>query len=98
MTINLRAALAAKAITASAALMLATAGFAAALTETAAPVAKTAPRGAIVAFDWRAGKSGSRKTSAVPVSARVSSGLSLGGGSYVCSPAGFGRQSSCFSR
>lgn len=99
MTTVLRAAKAAKAIATSAALLLAFASFASALNETAATAAISAlSRGQIIAFDWRAGKSGTRKASVVPVSASLSSGLSLGGGSYVCSPAGFGRQSRCFAR
>lgn len=98
MTIFLIAAKSAKAIAASAALLLASASFAAALNETTITTAKAPMPGQQIAFDWRAGKSGTRKAAALPVSASISSGLNLGGGSYVCSPAGFGRQSRCFAR
>jgi len=99
MTLFPNAGKSAKAIAASAMLLLASASFAAALSETTAATTAKAPMpGQQFAFDWRAGKSGTRKATPLPVSASISSGLNLGGGSYVCSPAGFGRQSSCFAR
>ncbi|PKP69399.1 MAG: hypothetical protein CVT82_11105 [Alphaproteobacteria bacterium HGW-Alphaproteobacteria-4] len=97
MTTLLRAAKATQKFSLAAATLLASTSFATALTETT--TAKTGrPAGIVISFDWRAGKSGQRAGAAVPVSASISSGLNLGGGSYVCSPAGFGRQSQCFSR
>lgn len=86
-------------ITGSAALLLASVGLAVALTVTTETTAKpVTARGEVISFNWLAGKSTARKPAATPASANVRSGLNLGGGSYVCSPAGFGRQSRCFSR
>lgn len=99
MTTLQRVAKAALNTAASAALLLASANFAVALTVTGEATAKPAvTRGEVISFNWLAGKSTPRKSVVVPATARVNSGLNLGGGSYVCSPAGFGRQSRCFSR
>ncbi|MBW6506102.1 MAG: hypothetical protein K0B00_05040 [Rhodobacteraceae bacterium] len=97
MTTLSRAAKATQNFALAATMLMATTGFATALTETTA-AKSVRPAGIAISFDWRAGKPGQRAGAVVPVSASVSSGLNLGGGSYVCSPAGFGRQSQCFSR
>ncbi len=99
MTSISRAAKAAATVATAAAMLAASAGLAAALIGSeGTPKVKPYSGGVAIAFDWRAGKPGTHAATVVPVSSTVSSGLNLGGGSYVCSPAGFGRQSSCFSR
>lgn len=92
----------------SAAISLALAGVTApvATAQTAAPRASSVvyiPGAAT--FDWRAKKSVSRSTSitnATFVSSEnqptVKKQRFFGHGSYICSPAGFGRKSSCFTR
>lgn len=53
----------------------------------------------VVAFNWHVKKY--RRSAAEPLPAqslRVSSGLQLGNGSFVCTPAGAGHRSRCFER
>ncbi|WP_372839267.1 hypothetical protein [Phaeovulum sp.] len=99
MTLLSRAVKSGATIAIAAAMLTASAGFTAALVGSeGAPKIKPQSGNVTIAFDWRAGKPGTRAATVVSVSSKVSTGLNLGGGSYVCSPAGFGHQSSCFSR
>jgi hypothetical protein len=92
----------------SAAISLALAG----VTASVATAQTATPRGSSVvyipgaaAFDWRAKKAVSRSgtvTNATLVSTEsqptVKKQRFFGHGSYICSPAGFGRKSTCFTR
>lgn len=80
----------------SAALLVASASISTAQAE--ATVETAQPARLVVSFDWLAGQNRHRRPAASSDSASVNPVLSLGSGTYICSPAGAGHQSRCFAR